>query len=166
MTDETIRLRFVHGNAISSGLIELRSGMCSPFPPSHVEAVYMDKYIGQHMDGGMQSRDPGYDKAAPVDEFFVDLPCSSDQRRDFYKYVVDSIGEPYDWEAIFGFALSPQLHFHLADHSICSAKMFLGLRKVSWFQSPVAVPAHVINPRDLLLMISCVTPIKFERNLP
>lgn len=161
----SIRLRFVRGTALVSGAIEYREGACLPWPPSHVECVYMGKYIGQHISGGMQARDPGYDDCKPGDEFFVDLPCSFAQHRDFHSYVTTSIGELYDWEALFGFVLSPQLHLHMAGKSICSAKMLLGLRKVDWFpsKSPVAVPAHDVDPRDLLLMVSCIVPIDFSR---
>jgi len=164
MADYIIRLRFVHGTAISSDLIEYREGVCLPFTPSHVECVRDDgKYVGQHGDGGMQARNPGYDQCKPEDEFFVDLPATFKQYKDFYNGVDASIGEPYDWAAILGFALDG--HHHSKFHAICSAKMFLMLRKADWFPShaPVAVPAHCIDPRDLLLMVSCVTPINFDR---
>jgi hypothetical protein len=162
MTIGIIRLRFVDGGELSSNLIELREGTCMPICPSHVECVdpQTGKYIGQHMDGGMQARDPGYD--APFrGETFVNLGCSPDQEAKFYEAARASIGQPYDWKAILGFAIPG--HFHTKFEAICSAKMFLLLRDVAdWFPShcPVCVPAHCIDPRDLLLMISVVTKVE------
>jgi hypothetical protein len=129
-----------------------------PIVPSHVECVDPEtgKYIGQHIDGGMLARDPGYD--APFKgECFIDLPCTDKQEKAFYDAARASIGQPYDWEAILSYVLP--WHFHIKFDAICSAKMFLLLRDVvDWFPShaPVVVPAHCIDPRDLLLMISVV----------
>lgn len=133
-----------------------------PFCPSHVECVdpQTGKYIGQHMSGGMLARDPGYD--VPFrHETFVDLPTVGDQEEKFYAAARAAIGEPYDWRAILGFVLPG--HFHTRYEAICSAKIFLLLRDVAdWFPShcPVCVPAHLINPRDLMLMISVVTKVE------
>ena len=156
-----IRLRFVEGQAISSDFIELREGTCMPIVPSHVECVDpgTGKYIGQHLDGGMQARDPGYD--APFrGELFVDLPCTAEQEAAFYAAARAAIGEPYDWDAILGFAIPG--HFHAKFHAICSAKMTQLLRQsANWFPSkvPLAVPFHNIDPRDLLLMISAIVEV-------
>lgn len=155
-----IRLRFVEGSGLESDAIEWREGTVMPVVPSHTEAVRADgKYVGQHASGGMQARDPGYD--APFKgEAFVDLPCTQEQHDAFYAALDAAIGEPYDMEAIVGFAIPG--HHHVKFHAICSAKMFLLLRDVAdWFPShcPVAVPAHCIDPRDLLLMISTVIKV-------
>jgi hypothetical protein len=154
----SIKLRFVDGGSFVSDLIELREGTCMPINPSHVECVDGDLYIGQHMDGGMQARKKGYDEPFRG-ELFVDLPCTDEQRAAFYKWVYDSINEPYDWQAIIGFAI--QGHHHVKFHAICSAKMFLGLRHINWFPSrvPLCVPAHCIDPRDLLLIISAIVEV-------
>lgn len=155
-----IRLRFVQGRAISSELIELREGTVMPFCPSHVECVDPDtgKYIGQHADGGMASRDPGYDDPFNA-ELFVDLPATDEQVDRFYASARSAIGDKYDWLAIIGFILPG--HFHTTDEAICSAKMFMLLRGVDWFPSraPLAVPAHCINPRDLLLLVSAIVEV-------
>ena len=155
-----IRLRFVQGASLESDLIEWREGTCMPIVPSHVECVDPTdgKYIGQHADGGMQARDPGYD--APFHgETFVDLPCSPEQEKAFYVGAVASIGQPYDIDAIVGFTLSG--HHHAKLHAICSAKMLLMLRAVNWFPSkaPLCVPAHCVDPRDLLLILSAIVEV-------
>jgi hypothetical protein len=159
MTTSSIRLRFVAAPGITTDLIQLRSGVCMPICPSHVECVRPSdgKYVGAHVDGGFMARDPGYDKATPEQECFIDLPCTQEQHDKFYAAVDAAIGEPYDWKAILGFAMPG--HFHTKFNAICSARMFLFLRDtIDWFPShvPVCVPAHCIDPRDLLLMISVV----------
>lgn len=165
----TIRLRFVQGAAVESWLIEFREGTSMPIRPSHVECVSLDgkSYIGQHMDGGMKARPAGYDGADPAHELFVDLPATDEQTKAFYDYVEASIDQPYDWQAIIGF-VAPG-HHHLKMHAICSAKMVLALRTkgCEWFpsRSALTAPAHCIDPRDLLLMISCIVPINLERGV-
>jgi hypothetical protein len=157
-----IRLRFVEGQGITSDLIELREMTCMPIIPSHVECVdpIDGKYIGQHADGGMMARDPGYDSPFKG-ECFVDIPCSNEQADKFYAAARSSIGQPYDMNAILGFVLPG--HFHAKFSAICSAKMFLLLRDVAdWFPShvPLCVPAHCIDPRDLLLIISAIVEVR------
>lgn len=162
MSEAAIRLRFVEIPDLVTEVIDYREGTCMPICPSHVECVrpYDGKYVGAHADGGFIARDPGYDGATPQQECFVDLPCTPAQYAAFYAAVDKAIGEPYDWQAIIGFALPG--HFHEKFYAICSAKMFLLLRDVAdWFPShaPVAVPAHCINPRDLLFAISLIIKV-------
>jgi hypothetical protein len=157
-----IRLRFVAGADLESDAIEFREGTCMPIIPSHVECVRPDgKYVGSHADGGFLARDPGYDGATPSQELFLDLPCTQDQHDAFYAYIEASIGELYDWAAIPGFAMPG--HHHTKFHAICSAKMTLALRTkgCEWFPSraPLCVPAHCIDPRDLLFGLSMIIEV-------
>lgn len=157
-----IILRFVRSKGFSSDLIVLHEKTCMPFPPSHAECVTPDgRWLGQHIDGGMQAREAGYDHDQVVilpdgrrAEIFVNLPVTQGQADAFYKYMIDSIGQPYDWEAIIGFA-DPR-HHHLPFTAICSAKCALGLRAkgCEYFPWPLAAPAHLVDPRDLLLILS------------
>jgi hypothetical protein len=158
-----MRIRFVCGSGLESGAIEAFEHTCMPGIPSHVEAVSEDGqfYIGQHIDGGMKRRPVGYDAGTFSLEFFVDLPATPEQNAAFYNYIEASVGEPYDWEAILGFAVPG--HFHERFTAICSAKIFLALRDgCDWFPShaPMAVPAHCIDPRDLLLILSAIVKIE------
>jgi hypothetical protein len=150
-----IRLRFVTCNDPFSALIRSQAGICVPFTPSHVEAVVLDgnSYIGQHFDGGMQSRPAGYDKATLLHEKFVDLPCAAAQERRFYEFVVSKIGQPYDWQSIASF-VAPDINLHQPNHLICSAMMAAGLRACEYFPLPLTVPFHHISPRDLFLVLS------------
>jgi len=155
-----IRLRFVAGLDDISLAIIARSQVAMPFTPSHVECVTPEgKYLGQHAEGGMQARDPGYDKSYLAREMFIDLPATPQQSDAFYAYMTASIGEPYDWKAILDYALP--INLHVFDHAICSAKVELGLRNKTspWLRWPLTVPAHLISPRDLLLTISGIIEV-------
>jgi hypothetical protein len=154
-----MKVRFVAGNTLVSRAIIWQSKTAMPFTPSHVETVTEDGkyYIGAHIDGGTQARLVGYDKAETVHELILDLPSNPVMDQIFWDYMKSRIGEPYDWTAIIGFVI-PE-HFHKVNTAICSATTTLGLRKCGWFPAPLAVPAHLISPRDLLLMISSRIPI-------
>lgn len=162
MSEAAILIRFVRSRGFSSDLIALREQTCMPFTPSHTECVTPDgKWLGQHSDGGMQARPAGYDHddvALLPDgrrcEIIVPLPCTQAQAAAFYAAAHASIGEPYDWRAILGFAVPG--HHHTKYHAICSAKMALLLRAkgCEYFRWPTTVPAHLVDPRDLMFALS------------
>ena len=147
-------IRFMQGSSFESKAIIAQSKVAMPFTPSHVEALTPDGafYIGAHISGGVQKRPVGYDKADTVHELLLNINVTTDQDAKFYAFLEGKLGQPYDWRAIIGFLL-PE-HEHILNHSICSALVTLGLRACSWFESPLAAPAHLISPRDLLLIIS------------
>lgn len=131
-----------------------------PLTPSHVEVLSSDgkQYLGSHLEGGVQPREVGYDLGQFSDERLIPLTTSDEQSAAVQAFMLAHIGEAYDWEAIFGFLL-PE-HFHLPNHVICSALVTLALRNCGWFQWPVAAPAHLVSPRDLLLMVSAKQEVK------
>lgn len=147
-------VRFVQGSGFESLAIMAQEKTAMPFTPSHVEGLTADGgfYIGAHLDGGVQKRPVGYDKPSTVHELLLKLDATPEQDAKFYAFLESKIGQPYDWQAIIGFIL-PE-HEHVLNHSICSALVTLALRACGWFESPLAAPAHLINPRDLLLIIS------------
>jgi hypothetical protein len=124
-----------------------------PFTPSHVEAVTPDGfYLGAHFSGGVQKRSKDYDAGKFSHELFLTLEMTDEQVMTFYAFLDKHTGEKYDWRAIIGF-LIPE-HEHIPNHAICSALIALALRACNYFQWPLAAPAHLIDPRDLLLMLS------------
>lgn len=146
-------IRFVEGtHSLISFDIEKRENVAMPITPSHTEARSRDgkSYIGAHIDGGIQARPVGYDQATTKAELLLDLGPEGDD--DAFAYMESKIGEPYDWTSIVDFLLP--VNWHLQNHVICSAFMALTLRKKLFFRWPLAVPAHMISPRDLLLAIS------------
>lgn len=150
----SITIRFVQGTAFSSRLIVAQEKTAMPFTPSHVEARTPDGgfYIGAHIDGGVMKRPVGYDKDDMAHELLLDLDVTPEQAAVFFAFLDRHLGEPYDWHAILGFILPA--HEHQQEHAICSALITLALRACGYFQWPLAAPAHLIDPRDLLLMIS------------
>lgn len=158
-----IILRFVRSKGISSDFIAWRGGWTGmPFVPTHVECVTPDGgWLGQRANGGMQVRSAHYDrldvKILPDGrraEAFINLPVSQTQADAFYAAARAAIGQPYDWRAILGFTLP--WHEHTKFRAICSAKMVLLLRTkgCEFFRWPLTAPAHLIDPRDLMLMLS------------
>jgi hypothetical protein len=152
-----IRLRFVATKGVSSAIVRFQAGICMPFTPNHVESVSPDgtKYIGQHIDGGMQSRDAGYDAYCLLHELFVDLPCTQAQEDAYYGYLNSKLNQPYDWESILSF-IDPAWNLHKFNHLICSAITVAGLRTpgCEYFPWWLTVPFHHISPRDLFLIAS------------
>lgn len=147
-------LRFVQGSSLISQAIVAQSKTAMPFTPSHVETLSEDglTYIGAHISGGIQSRPVGYDKADTLHELLLPLAATPAQDRIFWDFMTSKIGEPYDWHAIIGFLIPA--HEHTVNTAICSAVSALALRACGWFEHPLATPAHLISPRDLLLIIS------------
>jgi hypothetical protein len=142
-----IRLRFVTTSGPESAIIRFVTGHWS----SHVEAVMPDgTYLGAHADGGVQARPPDYDAATWTQQLFVDLPC--DDVPQFERHLRGRIGTPYDIAAIRGFAL--RTNEHVPMHAICSATQVLALRSCGFFGVPIAQAAHLISPRDLILILS------------
>ena len=141
-----------------------------PFAPSHVEILSRDgkSYFGSMLDGGVQYRPLGYDtgrvatdpKTGKLRELLLPLPTTPEQEVVSWAWAESKIGEPYDSAAIFGFVIP--FHEHTVDHVICSACVTLFLRvepkapAKAWFPYPLAAPAHLIDPRDLLLVLSAV----------
>lgn len=151
-----ITLRFVTSDDPLSKLIRTQAGICMPFTPSHVEALSRDgkSYVGQHYDGGMQSRPVGYDAGARgLKEKLVPLAADDIMTDHFHAYCESKIGMPYDWKSIVSFA-APDINLHDFNHLICSAIITAALRSCGYFPMPLTVPFHHISPRDLLLILS------------
>lgn len=146
-------IRFVEGgHSLISWDIEARANVAMPIIPSHTEMLSRDgkSYIGAHLEGGIMARPIGYDAATMKDELLLDLGTEGDEAA--FAYMESKIGEPYDWTSIIDFLLP--VNWHQQNHVICSAFMTLTLRKKLFFPWPIAVPAHMVSPRDLLAMIS------------
>jgi len=140
-------------------MITGRENVAMPFTPSHVEIMTLDGkfYIGAHIDGGVAKRPVGYDAETLEHELIIDLGDSPEDALG-YAFAESKLGEPYDWTAIVDFLLPD--NWHQMNHLICSALTTLILRSMGYFPFPLAVPAHMISPRDLLLAMSGKTQIE------
>jgi hypothetical protein len=144
-----VRLRFVHCEDVVGLAILAQTG--GRF--SHVEAVMPDgTYLGAHADGGVQARPSDYDKGQWARQLMVDLPSTTEMDAKFEHYLRAVIDEPYAFSSIFGFVT--HLDFATHHHVICSALQALALRGSEWFATPLSMPAHMISPRDLQLILS------------
>jgi hypothetical protein len=165
MTVPVVRMRFVRHKGLATAFINWREGVCMPFTPAHAETRTPEgTCIGEFGFGGMQERPDGYDKGqietiadGRLADITVDLPVTQEQHDKFYAEARASLGEGYDWNAIAGFAFTG--HHHTEGTAFCSAKMFLLSRAVGIIKWPVVVPAHLINPRDWMLLLSIVVEI-------
>lgn len=154
-------MRFVAGAYISSALIRDREGEIFPFTPSHVELVVPEGYLGAYenqvgdIPPGVRIRPVGYDLGHTLKELIFDVPCADEDAAE--SYARDKIGEPYDYTALIDYVLP--LDLHVPGDKICSAYGVMTLRHGKFFKCPLAVRAHAIDPRDLLLLISAQMPI-------
>lgn len=162
-------IRFMRGTGWESTAIAIQQKTAMPFIPSHVESLSRDgtSYIGAHLNDGVRARPVGYDKdqiaklPAGYDasvfpnglcELLLNLESTPEQDDKFHSLQEARIGQPYDWKAIIGFLLPN--HEHLTNHAICSAAVTLDLRGCGWLRWRLAVAAHLVDPRDLLLILS------------
>src|ERR1700721_120609 len=155
-------LRFMQGTSWENIAITLQEKTCIPFVPSHVEALTQDGgfYIGAHVKGGVMKRPVDYDAATiAVDpttgkkrELLLDLETTPEQDKVFFDFLDRHLGQKYDWRAIIGFLLPK--HEHTPNTAICSALIALALRSCSYLQWPLAAPAPLVIPPDLLRPLS------------
>ncbi len=157
MSESNIHMRFVAGTGFESWAILKRANIAMPFTPSHVEGVVDGGYIGARFSGGVKWRPVGYDTGHFSHELILDIPSSPEQGKLYEDFLRSHVGWKYDWKSIFDFAL-PE-NWHTYQHIICSALQTLALRKATVFQWPVARPAHLTSPTDLLFGLSCIMEV-------
>lgn len=157
-----IRLRFVTGKSWISNAIRAgeRDGWCT-----HVEAVMPDgTLLGAHLDGGVQARPVGYDKADMTRELFVELEIFGSSASidlsvegQFNTFLRAQLGKPYDTEAVLGLGVGRD--WRAPDSWFCSELQAAGLEACGYLPKLSAADNHV-SPRDLLLVLSGRVEIK------
>lgn len=148
-----INVRFVTGNDFISNAIRTgeRDGWAT-----HAEAVLADgSLLGAHIDGGVQIRPAGYDKATMTRELIVRLEVSANTALPaetlFYDFLRAQVGKPYDVTAIAGLAFDR--NWREDDSWFCSELMAAALETCGYLPALSAANNH-ISPRDLLLVLS------------
>jgi hypothetical protein len=158
-----IRLRFVTGNSWISNAIRAgeRDGWCT-----HVEAVMPDgTLLGAHLDGGVQARPAGYDKAEMTRELFVEIedPYAPNEvvrvgsngklirENAFHDFLRAQLGKPYDTAAVLGLGVGR--NWRIADSWFCSELIAAALENCGYLPKLSAADNHS-SPRDLLLVLS------------
>jgi hypothetical protein len=129
----------------------------------HVDAVIRDcnyfktdGLLGARMKKGVALRSFDYQKFKRVER--VTVPMSYDQGNDFYGFLYQQLGKPYDDTAILGFAFDRDWRDH--NHWMCSELMAAALEHCGFFPYPLNSPANRVTPTDLMLAISARTPIE------
>lgn len=163
-----IHIRFVTGTGFISNAIRMgeRDGWCT-----HTEVQMPDgTLLGAHIDGGVEARPPGYDKATMTRELFVELSFGNfvdtigsgrqaaidAMETKFYGFLRAQLGKPYDITAIAGLALNRS--WREADSWFCSELVAAALEFCGYLPKLSAADNH-ISPRDLLLVLSGRIPI-------
>ena len=156
-----ISVLFVSGHDAGAHLIEWFGH--GPF--SHVEGVLPDgRLLGARSDSvggappGVQIRDPAYVQGLKT--LRVDLACSDLVTGRAYDWALSQVGKPYDSTAIAGFVVGRD--WQQDDAWYCSEYWASSLEKCGFFPYKPAAPANKIDPNDLLLMLSVLTPIGLE----
>ena len=119
---------------------------------SHVEAVTPMGVVGAYING-VALRPFDYDEGSTA-QTFVDIPMKPEMLNRWIANLSAFLGTPYDFEAIAG--LAAHVDMHSPGHMICSALQAMALRRCSFFSWPLSEMAHLITPRDLLLMLSAM----------
>ena len=104
---------------------------------------------------GVQLRKSSYTSGA--DTLRVNLPATPEQEKRFYDFLAAQQGKPYDGTAIVAFIVDRDWQEN--DMWFCSELIAAALCDCQWFTYKLAVKANKIDPGDLLLVISAVTPI-------
>lgn len=144
-----VTLRFVTCSDFVSRMIR----DAEDFWASHVEAVTalaQPGYLGAHANGGVLVRPIGYDKATLVREEFKQIPCDDATQLAFETFLLNHVGQPYDFDAILGFVLRGDCH--RKEHAICSALLVDALQSVGLLPK-ISIPSWEISPRDLHIML-------------
>ena len=157
------RIRFVTCNDFISNAIRFgeRDGWAT-----HAEAVLPDgSLLGAHLDGGVQIRTAGYDKATMTRELLVPIDLGVDQvsvpphppvksaerSAAFYAFLHAQVGKPYDVTAVAGLALDRD--WRKAESWFCSELVAAALEHCGYLPK-LATPDNHVSPRDLLLVLS------------
>jgi hypothetical protein len=123
---------------------------------SHVDTVLADGTLlgarSSCMGGfpaGVQIRAADYQKGYDLKR--VSIPCTEQQQKDYYDFVLNQIGEPYDKRAIVAFVTgaswtSPNSWF-------CSMLNTAALQHCGWLKT-LSVPPTKVDPDNLLLILS------------
>lgn len=108
---------------------------------SHVDALRMDMMIvGASPFGGVRARPLG---EHPGVSEIVTIPCTSEQRREFWAFMGNQIGKPYDWLGFLFFPLRRHdKHAWFCSEIIAAALQHAGIMSFSR-------PWHEYSPASL-----------------
>lgn len=107
----------------------------------------------QGIAAGVQIRPPGYVASAERVKA-VDIPCTPDQAKAFYRFLQDQIGKPYDQWGIAGFVAGRD--WREPDSWFCSELQGAALEHAGIFRWRLAVETNKLTPDGLYLALSAI----------
>lgn len=129
---------------------------------AHVDSVLPDgTLLGARddvMDGypaGVQIRAADYQQGYTL--LRVSVPCTDDEQKAYYDFVLAQVGKPYDEKAIAAFAVGRD--WRSADSWFCSELCAAAL-EASGVVPTLSAPCNKIAPDDLLLVLSALVPVE------
>lgn len=147
-----VTLRFVCQTGFWARLIRLAQ---YGFEETHVDTVMPDgRLLGAHYDGGVKINAWGYDRGQFTREDFVSFYLSDKQAHNYYQFLEQQVGKPYDTRAIAAFVTGRD--WQSPDAWYCAEVKAGGLVACSVFPAPLAVKVNHVSVRDLRLLISAL----------
>lgn len=151
-----IRLQFSFQDDLPSDLITYFSHGAGF---SHVDALMDDgRLLGARASGGVQIRPAGY--AAFARTLQLDLGATASQAKEFWDFLKQQVGKPYDARAIAGYVAGRDWRNSAA--WFYSEMLAAALESAYWFPYNLSTPINKIDPDDLLLAISARIPVKLD----
>lgn len=129
--------------------------------PSHVDAVLPDgQLLGARLDGGVAIRPHDYEHFDQ--KLVVRLDTAQAVRDNYYAWLGNQLGKPYDIKAILAFAALGR-DWRDDEAWFCSELLAAGLEQCQFFPHPLSVTPNLLTPRDLLLVLS---PFSWDASRP
>lgn len=150
-----IRLQLLAGQDLASAGIEY----FTIGPYSHIDAIADDgRLYGARSDrvgdapAGVEFRDPSY--PGSVSRTIYTIPCTQQQRDDYWKFLLAQEHAPYDWRAIVGFAIQ---RGQWRDHAawICS-ELQAAAAEAAQLVAALELPSWRITPNAWSLVLSSI----------
>ena len=128
---------------------------------AHVDTVMPDGLLlGARNDvmagypAGVQLRGPDYQVGYTLKR--VTIPCTDAQQSDYYQFVLDQVGKPYDSRAIAAFAAGTD--WTTKGAWFCSELCTAALQHCGWLKE-LCEPPSKVDPDSLLLIISAFVEV-------
>ena len=128
---------------------------------AHVDTVMPDgMLVGARNDvmagypAGVQIRGSDYQKGYTLKR--VEIPCTDEQEKAYYDFVLNQVGKPYDSRAIAAFAAGAD--WTTKGAWFCSELCTAALQACGWLRE-LSEPASKIDPDSLLLVLSAFVEV-------
>lgn len=145
--------RFVRGRGWDSRIIE------AFYPPfSHSEICQNGHTFGAMLDGGVRWRDLSDPCYKNCEFFYVRVPCTSEEEKVFWDFLLAQDGKPYDIKAILSFI--PGIRWFVRDRNwrddkawFCDELDIAAYEKAGILSAPEDMVIISFAPRDLAEML-------------